>query len=221
VVVDVDDRAARERLAQLVAAHGPLVATVALTGRGQHHWLALLPGSYRSRNLGGLEFKATTAVTLPPSWHPRGRRYRWLLNDPLVAGGFPPAPAWLVDLVRRPSVSSLTSESTTSAPNRSGANGSPTYRGTGVGFAPALRRLQWFVEAVKDADDGRHDLLNAAWFAAGSFAANGWLDAEWAEAEVLVPLTRQCGAKHVHNLSGFRAALRAGLSDPTWARRPT
>lgn len=211
VVVDVDNAAGKDHLRELVATHGPLEAAAALTGRvgGEHHWMKLPPGSYRSGRLGGsLEIKATTCVTLAPSWHPSGARYRWILRDPLVAGGFPPAPPWLVELARRAAPAAGNYTATSDA----------RYPAMAHGTSPALRRLEHLVRAVEEADDGRHDLLVRAWFAAGSFISNGWIEPEWAEHEVLEPLTRSCGPKHANNLSGFRSALQSGLSDPGWAR---
>ena len=207
VVLDVDDDRARGVLRSLVAEHGPLDAWVALTGRGSHHWLTVPEGmrTIAGGALSPLEIK-TTQVTAPPSWHATGARYSWVIRE----GEHPPlAPSWLL----RPHEADRGTRVSQSA------SGTPRsrYAGIGHGTRPALKRFHRFLAAVEDADDGRHDLLVRAWFAAGSFVANGWLDPEWVQ-EVLGRLTGQCGAKHLANLEGFHTAMRSGLDDPQWAR---
>lgn len=103
-VLDVDPRhGGEESLADLVAQHGDLPATVeCLTGGGGRHlYFAWPAGAQRlAGKLGpGLDLKGAGGyVVAPPSVHPNGRSYTW------EVGGHPddvpiaPAPRWLLDL---------------------------------------------------------------------------------------------------------------------------
>jgi hypothetical protein len=103
-VLDVDPRSGGDRtLAALVAAHGPLPATLtAVTGRGdggRHLWWLRPEGRLTGRQLPGIDVLGTGKyVVAAPSTHPdTGGRYRWVTVAPVVA-----PPPWLAQLVTEP-----------------------------------------------------------------------------------------------------------------------
>jgi hypothetical protein len=105
-VLDIDPRhGGRATMARLLAEHGPLPQTwTARTGSGGRH-LWFVVGEIQVRcNLGpesGVDIKhgGTGYVVAPPSIHPNGSRYEWLIPP---VGGPAMAPDWLLALVRRP-----------------------------------------------------------------------------------------------------------------------
>lgn len=102
VVVDVDARhGGYETMAALVAAHGPLPATLrARTGNGVHVYFAAPSTPLRSASnvLGaGVDVRAEGGlIVAPPSLHPSGARYRWI-NQCEPA----PMPEWAIALSER------------------------------------------------------------------------------------------------------------------------
>jgi Bifunctional DNA primase/polymerase, N-terminal len=105
-VLDIDPRhGGPAQLAELEAAHGPLLPTrVSLSGRGdggQHRWFLHPGGPLSVARLGaGLDIKTSAGyVLLPPSRHPAtGKPYTWAqpILDPA------PVPAWLRRLLAPP-----------------------------------------------------------------------------------------------------------------------
>ena len=99
VVLDVDDPAGRDALAELERTHAPLPTTLtAATGRGRQ--LYFDAGQHRIRNsagrLGpGLDVRGHGGiVTVPPSLHVSGHRYQWRIRQrpaPLVRSRLPRA----------------------------------------------------------------------------------------------------------------------------------
>jgi hypothetical protein len=97
VVVDVDDEQA---LQVLSAQDVTLPATVrAKTARGYHFWYRCAPSEFRPKVgiFEGVDIRAMGGyVVAPPSIHPSGVRYSWLV--PPKAGSFAPRPDWLAQL---------------------------------------------------------------------------------------------------------------------------
>ncbi|MBI4185379.1 MAG: bifunctional DNA primase/polymerase [Proteobacteria bacterium] len=106
VVLDVDPRhGGAESLAEWERRHGPLPDTVAATsgGGGRHHYFAAPHLGVRShvglapgidlRGEGGL-------VVAPPSIHPSGRHYAWVVERALGEAALAPLPAWLEAMAR-------------------------------------------------------------------------------------------------------------------------
>jgi Bifunctional DNA primase/polymerase, N-terminal len=103
--LDVDTaKGGMESLERLLQLHGPLPRTVEAEsgGGGRHYYFMMLDGDIRSSDgkLGpGLDVKGTGGcITLPPSIHPSGNRYRWVAPPWKTEPAF--APRWLVELVR-------------------------------------------------------------------------------------------------------------------------
>jgi len=97
VVVDVDDEFA---LQALNAMDAELPATVrSKTGRGYHFWYLCAPNEFRPKVgiFDGVDIRATGSyVVAPPSIHPSGRKYEWVV--PPKPGNFAPRPDWLTSV---------------------------------------------------------------------------------------------------------------------------
>jgi hypothetical protein len=97
VVVDVDDD---EALHALRAQDVDLPATVrSQTGRGYHFWYRCAPGEFRPKVgiFDGVDIRAMGSyVVAPPSIHPSGKTYRWIV--PPKESSFSPRPDWLAEI---------------------------------------------------------------------------------------------------------------------------
>ena len=108
-VLDIDGDDGAASLRELEAQHGELPATwISSTGRGWHVWLRYtgpIPSS-TGRIAPSLDVKADGGyVVAPPSVHPSGRSYTWVVPP---EGEPAEAPGWLVALARKrptPSIS--------------------------------------------------------------------------------------------------------------------
>lgn len=106
-VVDVDEhdpaQSGSETLAKLEAVNGPLPDTVeAQTGSGGRHLYYLAPVEIRNdagRRLGpGLDIRGTGGQVLaPPTVHPNGRPYVWLIGHEPGDRPIATAPDWLIE----------------------------------------------------------------------------------------------------------------------------
>jgi hypothetical protein len=106
VVLDVDPRHGGEAsLAALEGDHGPLPPTVeATTGGGGRHVYFAHPGGTMPNRVGfapGMDLRGDGGlVVAPPSVHPSGRRYAWVLGRAPDEVSLAPIPRWLIALVR-------------------------------------------------------------------------------------------------------------------------
>lgn len=104
VVLDADDRAAWDRLGELCGGSLPRTVTT-LTAKGRHVWFLHPGGNVANRaRIGGVALDVRGDggyVVVPPTAHPSGSRYAWLVS-PLEL--WPPAkmPPRLLELVRPP-----------------------------------------------------------------------------------------------------------------------
>ena len=107
-----------DALAELVAEHGELPATMTVrTGSGAHYYFRMPAGvelknkariSVRGQRT-GLDVRADGGyVVAPPSIHPNGGTYTWEHGTREVAD----APAWLVDLMKEPEPKAATPKAT-------------------------------------------------------------------------------------------------------------
>jgi hypothetical protein len=94
VVLDADDPQVLKRLAQ-EGRHLPPAPTVR-TARGVHLYFACPAGGLRSRRIcDGVEVKAEGAYVLaPPSRHPCGALYHWVVEP---GGELPALPSWILE----------------------------------------------------------------------------------------------------------------------------
>lgn len=110
--LDVDvkgDKQGTASLQALVASNGPLPkGPASQTGSGGFHFFFRAPDGVQIKNsvenLGpGLDVRGHGGfVVLPPSRHVSGNQYRWAVPLAPLPGGMepPPAPGWLLDLIR-------------------------------------------------------------------------------------------------------------------------
>lgn len=208
VVIDVDaDKGGLETRRQTEAEglEWPVTLT-SLTGRvgAGAHFFYRAPGDVEIRNavevrngrgIGpGVDVRGKGGLAiLPPSVHPSGRRYRWLVEmEPA------PLPLWMVERLRpriyEPAAMPTDSHST----------------------AYAQAALEGECQAVETAPDGTlNDTLNRASFKLGRFVAVGTLEEEAVSEALLVAATRnghpERGARNTIH-SGLRAGMRrAGM----------
>ena len=102
-VVDIDGPDGAANLRALEEQHGALPPTlVCLTGKGSHLYFRHPGVRVRPNSNGkvskGIDIRGDGSMAmLPPSIHPSGTRYRWVVPDVPIAD----APAWLLELVLR------------------------------------------------------------------------------------------------------------------------
>ena len=168
-------------LAALVQEHGPLPATVEqITGGGGRHLFFAWPrdGLPVKNSAGklapGLDVRGEGGyVILPPSLHHTGNRYAWAEGHSLRDMEPAPAPAWLLAMVRRDSISTPL-ELSWSPPKASG--------GTAYGqkaLSEELARLAGVVEGE------RNESLNQIAFNLGRLVAGEQLKRNQVEAALL------------------------------------
>ena len=196
--IDGDDGAASLR--ELEREHGKLPATwISSTARGWHFWFKYtgpIPSS-TGRIGPGLDVKADGGyVIAPPSIHPSGRAYAWVVPP---EGEPAEAPDWLVTRARKrpePSISERAIASIHRPNGRPGAYGSA-----------ALDR-----ECAALADvgpGGRNHALNRAAFLLHQLVAGGELDHHDA-VERLVDACHRNGLVHDDGLPSVIATIRSG-----------
>jgi hypothetical protein len=106
IVVDIDPRhGGADTMRALVQAHGRLPQTwCARTGAGWHYWWFIVGETPALRaQLGpGVDIKhgGNGFVVAPPSIHPDGGRYRWLIAPSMCDPAL--APGWLLRLITAP-----------------------------------------------------------------------------------------------------------------------
>jgi hypothetical protein len=104
IVVDIDPRnGGKTALARLITKHGRLPDTwTARTGSGGRHvWFVVGEMAVRAHLCEGVDIKhgGNGFVVAPPSVHPDGGRYEWLIPP---IGAPAAAPAWLRELLKPP-----------------------------------------------------------------------------------------------------------------------
>lgn len=206
-VVDRDDRTGgAETLARLLAEHSPLPPTlVGETGDGAHLYFATdrdLP-STTGKIAAGVDSRGRGGyVVAPPSSHPSGKVYRWIIEQELAA-----PPKWLVDLACKQS-------------NAEGAitarrfNWSAPTTGDAYGHAALASEVAKVASTPRGA---RNNQLNVSAFCLFQLVAGGVL----AEAEVVAGLTQACQHNGLWSDDGPRQCMatiasgaKAGLEHP-------
>jgi hypothetical protein len=185
-VIDVDSEAAVDELESVRAGSERISGPVVATAKGFHYFV--LPTGFGNRTgvLPGVDFRGRGGyVCAPPSVHPSGERYRWIVHDQLA-----PAPAWLVDLVRPHP------EMTTQRPMEIRS------------FAYGRAALRHELERLAQAQEGtRNDRLNRAAFSLGRLVASGALN----EDETVTALT-EAGQKLGLGLRECERTVASGMS---------
>jgi hypothetical protein len=94
-VIDLDGEAAVDALEQARDGRERISGPVVATAKGFHYFVQPTGLGNRAGVLPGVDFRGAGGyVAAPPSVHPSGVRYRWIIQDPLR-----PAPSWLVELI--------------------------------------------------------------------------------------------------------------------------
>lgn len=99
VVLDVDEEQGQKLLNSL----GHPITPVAETGHGRHYYFAHPGGgalATQIRFAPGLDFKADGGyVVAPPSIHPNGQRYKWMISP--LDESLAPLPPWATDYLTK------------------------------------------------------------------------------------------------------------------------
>jgi hypothetical protein len=204
-VLDVDGEAGAASLAETVARHGALPATVtSCTGSGGRHYLFAPDDRARNsvKKVGvGLDTRSTGGyIVAPPSIHPNGHAYRWLDGQPPGEAPIAVAPGWLLELLDpAPLAFAL-------------APFAPRPVKTQNRYAEAA--LAGELERVALAANGeRNDALNRAAYALGQLAGAGFLDpGEVAAALGGAALATGLDRREIEKT--LSSALRAGMATP-------
>ncbi len=207
-VLDVDGEQGREMLAKLIAEHGDLPHTpTARTGRGQHYYFRF-PAGYDVRNLAGRSVHGEVLpgidnrgnggyVVAPPSIHPNGSVYEWIVSPwdaPLAE-----APLWLLELVAVPEDS-----------QKLDFNGAADNVPAGTYLGKALEsELTILTQAL---DGQRNDRLNRASFSLGQLIAAG-LDEDTVRRE-LHAAARAIGLEDSEITPTIDSGITAGKQKP-------
>jgi len=176
-------RAGRERFG------GPVVATA----KGFHYFVLPTGLGNRAGVLPGVDFRGAGGyVAAPPSLHPSGVRYRWIIHDRLG-----PAPSWLVELIgprRERTVKSCKELPVSSAYGQA-----------------ALRRE---LERLAQTQNGtRNDQLNKAAFSLGQLVASGALN-ETETTAALIQAGQDLGLGLNECERTVASGLTAGMEQP-------
>jgi len=203
-VLDVDGPEGAESLCALEAIHGHLPKTwTVTTARGWHFWFHC-PGpipSSAARIAAGLDVRADLAYAIaPPSVHPSGHVYTWVIppdSDPTDA------PAWLLELARRRPAPAISEQALATIRPRNGA-GKPGRYGRAA--------LEAEIAALADAaPGGRNHALNRASFRLGQLVAGGELDRRDVT-ERLIEASHRNGLAHDDGMSSVTQTLQSGFS---------
>jgi hypothetical protein len=202
VVVDIDpDHGGDASLAELLAAHGPLPATLeVITGGGGRHLYFTCAGRSIPNSAGrlgpGLDIRGEGGyVLVPPSVHASGGRYRWV-ERPVGA-----LPDWLADLAQ---------------PHEREPRGrmEPLARPVHQPGAWAAAALAAEVANVRNATEGtRNHTLNRAAFALGQLVGGGRLDPGDVVA-LLTDAALAAGLTAAETRATIASGLRAGIPQP-------
>jgi hypothetical protein len=160
-VIDLDSEAAVDALEAARDGRERIRGPVVATAKGIHYFVLPTGLGNRAGVLPGVDFRGSGGyVVAPPSQHPSGARYRWIIRD-----GLGRAPSWLVDLIGPQRDVSVTASDVPAPPGRAAA---------AVYSRAALRRQ---LDRLKQAENGtRNDHLNRTAFALGQLVAAGALD---------------------------------------------
>jgi len=203
-VADVDSVEGWHGLRHLLGGAAPAGPQVRTGGGGWHFWFQPTGYGNRVRLLPGLDWRGAGGyVVAPPSRHPSGADYRWLVRPRDESPGAPPA---LLDLIAGPAFDPP---------------------GAATGSAPAINHPDRYAAAALEAETervarapvgSRNDTLNRAAFALGRLVGAGLLDA-WLVSQELTDAARYAGLGRVETRRTIRSGLTAGRRQPIAANR--
>jgi hypothetical protein len=196
-VLDVDGEAGWNALSDLIREHGPLPSSpVVLTPTGGGHYYFRPTGfGNRAGFRRGLDWRGSGGyVVAPPSTHPNGGQYLWLVH--LRDVEIEPAPPWLIERLRAPKAT----PTTTTAP----------FGGSRYG----VRALEGECGRVALAPVGqRNDALVRAAYRVGQLVAGAELDLDEAHDALLLAALR-AGLPETEARKTIESGVGAGLSNP-------
>lgn len=199
-----------EAWAELLAFHGVIATAIQHTGGGGQQYVFRLPSGREVKNrvgtllsdgrLAAIDVRSTGGyVVLPPSIHPDGPAYTWLVR-------MPPAdcPAWLLDLV---------------APIREAPAPAPAAPRPLLGEGPARKYLAKVLDtacaAIASTIEGRHDAINRHAFTVGGWiAGNPGVISEGEAETALVAAGLATGKSEREVRRTVRDALTKGQQTP-------
>lgn len=199
-VADIDGDEGSASLRALEAQYGKLPVTwISSTGRGRHLWFRYtgpVPSS-AGRIAPNIDVRGDNGyVVVPPSIHPGGRAYAWLVPP---EGEPAEAPGWLVTLARRRPTPSISERAIASIRRPNGKSDA---------YGAAALNAEIAALAVT-APGGRNHALNRAAFSLFQLVAGGELD----QHEVTERLIDACHRNGLVKDDGLRtviATIRSG-----------
>jgi hypothetical protein len=192
-VIDLDSEAAVDALETVRAGRERISGPVVATANGFHYFVAPTGLGNKTGVLPGVDYRGRGGYCVaPPSVHPSGVRYRWIIHNNVC-----PAPLWLVELI---------------SPQRETAlNGSKELRVSSAYGRAALRRT---LGRLAQAPNGtRNDSLNRAAFALGQLVAQEALDYR-ETAAALTQAGQDLGLGLMECERTVASGLSAGISQP-------
>lgn len=197
-VLDVDGAVGWRSLAFATNEHGCLASSpVAVSGRsdgGGHYYYRSTGDKTRVGFLDHLDYKAGSAyIVAPPSIHPTGTPYAWLLTPDEIP--LEPPPAWLLELIYPPPFAAA-------------------IQSIPPGNAYARRALESECGRLALAQPGgRNHALNVAAFSLGQLVGGGALNAEEVAAALVIVALR-IELPELEARRTIASGLRAGLRSP-------
>jgi hypothetical protein len=192
-VIDLDSEAAVDALELARGGRERISGPVVATAKGYHYFVQPTGLGNRAGVLPGVDFRGAGGfVVAPPSVHPSGTRYRWIIHEPIR-----PAPSWLVELIGQRRERTI--------------NGSQELRVSSAYGQAALRRE---LERLAQAQNGtRNHALNKASFALGQLVASGALE-EDRTAVALIQAGQDLGLELNECERTVASGITAGMEQP-------
>ncbi len=198
LVIDFDGEEGNATLEKWEAEHGPLPKTPAVATPNGAHFYFRHP-AFQVKNAvriqPGVDIRSAGGyVCAPPSIHPSGGIYAWVVTP--AEAPLAECPPWLLELLPRKT-----------APTPAAKRERPAARDGGLSTPYGLSALEAEAAAVSGTPEGgRNDALNRSAFVVGSLVSGGELE----EAEAVSALV---GAAEKAGLSGkeIEATIRSGM----------
>jgi hypothetical protein len=197
-VADIDSAEGWHGLRHLLGGAMPAGPQVRTGGGGWHFWFRTTGYGNRVRLLPGVDWRGAGGyVVAPPSRHPSGADYRWLIRPQDES---PSAPSALLDLIA-----------------------GPAFESPGAPISHPDRYAAAALEAEADrvaraAVGSRNDTLNRAAFGLGRLVGAGLLDV-WLVSQVLTDAALHAGLGRAEIRRTIRSGLTAGRRQPIETNR--
>lgn len=182
----------------------PYIFPRSKTASGKRHVLVAPTGEgNRAKFLPGTDWRGKGGYIVMPGSVVDGNAYEWV--SPPNGHGFPPAPEWLLEVLRKPEptppAAVTTTEPTSTYVDRAVEDEMQKLRSTPVG--------------------ARNDQLNRSAFALGTMIGAGWLDQGRAEAELRAAAFAIDHGKEPGLSATIRSGIESGKRNPRSGLAPT